>query len=427
MRTRRAQVIATAALAASALAGACGDDPAGEPVKIGLSASTSGFDQEFGETAERVVRSAVAAINAAGGVDGRPLELIVEGDASTVDGAVAALAALREQGVVAVVGPFLSDQVAAHVDTIRSAGPVVVSPSATAPGLSEADDGGYLFRTAPDDTIQVRAMDYYFRVVVDPAVTEILIVHEEGSYGEGLRDALSARWLATPGRTLTADAISYPPGFEGNPTLPVTKWNEIAATSPEVIVLIGQGNDTNLLVRTWLGSGALPGVQWLLSDGSKSSSFIGSSGAVLPAAAEGLRGTAPTSPRTSVAFQAYVDAVGTELADAAFFPNTWDAVHLIAAALTAQSVAGEELGGPGLRDAITDVSRGGQIYHAGEWRDLVSQLRDRQDVDYDGASGPVDFDARGEVVSPYEVWEVQLDGTTWTFAQVAYMEVDELD
>lgn len=427
MRTRWAQVIATAAMAASALAGACGDDPVREPVRIGLSASLGGFDQEFGETAERVVVSAVAAINAAGGVDGRPLELVVESDVSTVDGAVTALAALREQGVVAVVGPFLSDQVAAHVATIRDDGPVIISPSSTAPSLAEADDGGYLFRTAPDDTIQVRAMDYYLRVLVDPAVTEILIVHEEGSYGEGLRDALRARWLATPGRSLTAEPIAYPGGIGGSFQQTIDKWDEIAATAPGVVVLIGQGADANALVNAWVDSAELPDLAWLLSDGVKSTTFFGSGSGVLKAGAEGLRGTAPTSPRASVAFQAYVDAVGQDLAEAAFFPNTWDAVHLIAAALTAQSVAGEELGGPGLRDAITDVSRGGQIYHAGEWRDLVSQLRDGQDVDYDGASGPVDFDARGETVSPYEVWEVQLDGTTWSFAQVAYMEVDELD
>jgi hypothetical protein len=72
------------------------------------------------------------------------------------------------------------------------------------------------------------------------------------------------------------------------------------------------------------------------------------------------------------------------------------------------------------------VSSGGQGFHAGQWRDLVSGIRSGGDVDYDGAAGPVDFDGDGETVSPYEVWEARRETEGWEFAQVQYMEAEDL-
>ena len=134
----------------------------------------------------------------------------------------------------------------------------------------------------------------------------------------------------------------------------------------------------------------------------------------LDAAISPISGSAPTTPVVGRAYRtlerAYADATGDEIANRAFAPNVWDAIYLAAAALTAQRVRGEDAGGPGLRTTLREVSRDGPILHAGQWIDLTTILRNGGDVDYDGASGPVDFKDDGEVDGPYEIWQVAPDG-----------------
>jgi ABC-type branched-subunit amino acid transport system substrate-binding protein len=405
----------------------CKDEAPKEPIRIGVSASLSGFDEQWGAVVAEIVQASVDEINDTGGIDGHDLELIVRDDGSEVTSAEDAVDDLLAEGVVGIVGPFLSGQVAAVTPTIATAEVPLISPSSTAPELAMADDDGYMFRTAPNDSFQVLAMSHYFRNLASPAVTEITIVHEEGAYGEGLAGALTAEWQSHGGHTIAA-TLSFPAGI---PLQDVgDKWAEIAATNPSTIVLIGLGSDSNLLVNEWAASGLLPDLQWFGGDAVRQDAFFGIGATALAPEAVGIRGTAPTYPTQSTAYQTYIevmlDRIEMDLTDEAYFPNTWDAVYLLAAGLVAQAQDGDVFGGPGLRDALHEVSQGGQTFHAGQWRNLVSQIQDGADVDYDGASGPCELDDDGETLSPYEVWEVQADGTDYTFVQVEYMEVSDL-
>ena len=142
----------------------------------------------------------------------------------------------------------------------------------------------------------------------------------------------------------------------------------------------------------------------------------------------GSCGTAATYPINGLAYEAlrsaydaqYDDTLESNLAA----PNIWDSFFLVAAAATQQAnqFPGEPLGGPHLRDALTAVSRDGQVLSADQWRDLVSSLRRGYEVDYDGASGPVDFDSSGQTIGAYEIWCVAPDGQN--FDQLRYFDAN---
>jgi branched-chain amino acid transport system substrate-binding protein len=412
---------------------ACGGGDTKEPVQVGMSVSLTGPDAEFGATMAAVAQAAVDTINAADGADGHQIELLIEDDLTTDEGAAAAVDALIEQGAVAIIGPFNSGPVEASLDAAIAAEVPILSPSSTAPRLAlPTADQGYLFRTVPNDNFQVLAMSRYFVALATPPVDDILIVHEDSTYGNGLADALESDWTDVRLNTLTAPQMSYTPDPDFSQTAADDLWTQINAAAPTAVVVIGLGTDINILLRTWITSGQLPTLQWFFSDSAKATAVFGSTATsdLLPAAASGLRGTAATSPKTSVAFQTFVDAVaeeeGIDVADQAYTQNTWDAVYLTAAALVQQSVDGDPFGGAAIKQTLSEVSQGGQTFHAGQWRDLVSQVRSGGDVDYDGASGPVDFTSEGETLSPYEVWEMELTGADWTFTQFAYIETTDL-
>lgn len=409
--------------------GACTSSEPKEPIRIGLSASLSGFDDQWGGIARDIVVATVDEINARGGVNGHDLELVIRDDGSEPAPAVTAVQGLIDEGVVAIVGGFWSNQLEAVTPMVRDAQIPLLSPSSTAPELVSAPpDGGFVFRTAPNDNFQSLAMAHYLADLAQPSIGATAIVHEDGSYGGGLATALQNEWVTVRSRTLTGSPIAF--GADMDQTAADALWASIAAASPSNVVLVSGGSDANILLRTWKTSGQLPQLTWFLADAAKQSALFGEGATELPATVTGVRGSAPTYPSTGIAFQTYIDVMlertGMDVSQEAYFPNTYDAVYLLAAGLLRQQTAGEDFGGPGLRDAILEVSSDGQVFHAGQWRDLVSAIRVGGNIDYDGAAGPVDFDADGETVSPYEVWEARHGASGWSFAQVQYMEARDL-
>lgn len=406
----------------------CSDNTDRTPIKIGLSASLSGFDSEWGMIARDVVVASVEHVNELGGVDGHPLELIIADDGSESEPAAAAAQQLIDAGVVGMVGGFWSNQLETVTPMVRDAQIPLLSPSSTAPELVQAPaDGGFVFRIAPNDNFQSLAIAHYLADVAQPAVGSTAIVHQDDSYGVGLSNAFTAEWT-TRGKTVTGSPITFTSDMDQ--TAADALWASIQSANPSTVVMISGGADANILLRTWKASGQLPDLKWFLSDAAKQSALFGMTGTELPTTVTGVRGSAPTYPRQGLAFRTYSETMlaklGTDISTEAYFPNAWDAVHLLAGGLAQQANDGQEFGGAGLRDAIFAVSKGGQVFHAGQWRDFAASIRNGGNVDYDGAAGPVDFDADGETVSPYEVWEAQRDATAWSFVQVNYIEANEL-
>jgi len=412
--------------------GCGGDDGPSGPIKVGLLAPKTGALMQVGESFERVALVAKDSINAKGGVDGRDLELIVSDTETTATTAGAKLQALIDQGVIAVVGPATSGEVENAYPFARDNRVPIISPSSTAPFLSRTtiDDQGYMFRNVPDDEIQGIAMAYYLKTLRNPMVSSVAIVYENSPYGIGLKDAFKIAFENlggdVPGDNFEIDFAQNLPGA----TEATAAIDELVALSPQptMVVLIALEQDAVKLAQAWDNGGTprVANMQFFMTDGARSSGFL----TAAPASVRGMCGTAPTFPISGVAYRelkmayeaTYTDAIG----DQVFAPNVWDGFHLLAAAMVQQANAhrGEDLGGEHLRDAITLVSRDGQTFHSGQWRDLISALRSGNNVDYDGAAGPNDFDVVGQAVGPYEVWCIAADGLSFT--QALFLDAEDI-
>ncbi len=134
-RLARAALWALAALLALTVAG-CGDGP----VVLGLSGQLEGKYSDLGVQGRNGAMLAVEDVNARGGVDGRPLELLVRDDRNSPEGALRADAALADAGAVAVIGHFTSSQSLAAVPQADERGILLLSPTTSTPRLSGKDD-----------------------------------------------------------------------------------------------------------------------------------------------------------------------------------------------------------------------------------------------------------------------------------------------
>jgi branched-chain amino acid transport system substrate-binding protein len=174
----------------------------GATIKIGMCAPITGPAAEQGRYAQTGVRLALDAVNKAGGVLGKKVELIIEDDQTTNPGVVLAFSKLSSQSdMVAFIGPIRSTQIHAMApDVLKVAKPVMIG--GTDPALTHMGNQ-WLFRFRPNDS-------YSGSVIADYGVNTLgkkkwAIVHSTDAFGTAGANALSTALKNLPGATVALD------------------------------------------------------------------------------------------------------------------------------------------------------------------------------------------------------------------------------
>lgn len=156
MLPRLRLLVVVLALAALAHAAA----PTGEPVKLGFFMSVTGRDASFGEAALRGSRLAVDDLNAAGGIFGRPVELVVEDNRSLPgESATAAKKLIARDKVIALIGECASARTLEAAPIAQAAGIPLVTPASTNPKVTAVGD--CIFRVCFADPFQGAVLATY--------------------------------------------------------------------------------------------------------------------------------------------------------------------------------------------------------------------------------------------------------------------------
>ena len=130
----------------------------GETIKIGLNFELSGEVASYGQSDAEGVELAVEEINANGGINGKQIELVKQDNKSDAAEAVSVATRLTSQeNVLAIIGAATSGNTLAQVEIANQTQTLLLSPSATAPNVTENDDGSvndFVFRTSYIDPFQ---------------------------------------------------------------------------------------------------------------------------------------------------------------------------------------------------------------------------------------------------------------------------------
>jgi len=154
-----------------------------EPIKVGVAGPHSGDLASYGIPTVRAAELVVADINAKGGVLGRPVELLVEDDVCKPEVATNTATKLVSDGAVAVVGHVCSGATKAALGIYNDAKLIVISPSATNPGLTQSGDYPNFFRTIASDDMQAALGVNY--TVDTLGAKKVAVIHDKGDYGKG--------------------------------------------------------------------------------------------------------------------------------------------------------------------------------------------------------------------------------------------------
>ena len=199
------------ATAVALLAGALGCAGSKGPIVLGL---VGPFSQPRGISMRLGTELAVREINRAGGIQGRPLSLVIEDDSGLPDVAVAAARRLyANRQVVAVIGHLTSAATlaAAPIYDGGSRPVVAISPSASAPSVTGA--GPYIFRVCPTDVVHGTRLAQFARRQLG-ARTAAILYHTD-TYGRGIRGTFAAEFRRLGGRIVADDPyVPDLPSFE---------------------------------------------------------------------------------------------------------------------------------------------------------------------------------------------------------------------
>ncbi len=158
-----------------------------DAIKVGLVTEITGPNAESGAYSLNGAKLALEEINAAGGVNGRKIELNVADSQSTNPGAVLALSKMAsEGGYTAFIGPVRSTQIQAMAPTIMKAGlPMMIG--GTDPGLTHSNNK-WVFRCRPSDAYSAKVIAEYGTKTLGHK--KWAIVHATDAFGTGGKNAL---------------------------------------------------------------------------------------------------------------------------------------------------------------------------------------------------------------------------------------------
>ena len=183
MRSKNTCAILTAlALAAVLATGTL----AADTIKIGVAGAHSGDLASYGLPTLKAAQLVVKDINEKGGINGALVELIVGDDACKPEIATNTATKLVSAGVKVVIGHICSGATKAALPIYRDAKVLLISPSATTPGLTQSGEYPNFYRTIAADDAQARTeVDFAINIL---KVQKIALIHDKGDYGKGLAE-----------------------------------------------------------------------------------------------------------------------------------------------------------------------------------------------------------------------------------------------
>jgi len=378
-----------------------------EGLKIGTLIPLTGDLASAGEPMPEAIELAVDRVNQCGGVNGKPVTLIIEDSQSNPAVGTAAMTKLiEEEQVAAVVGGFASSVSAAALPLAVRHQVMLISPASTSPILTQqAKRGkfeGYWARTAPPDTYQAGALA---KLASEKGFKLVSIVAINNEYGVGFEEQFIEAFEQLGGTVVNKYQLTH---YSPDTT---TFDNQVLLYSfgntPEAIVVVLYPQTGALWLKAAYEQNLINQVTLMLTDGVYLQDFPEQVGKTN----EGkylLAGAIGTTPNVNGKgldnfTKVWKEQTGREVS--VFVPHAYDATVLLMLAAEAAKVNT----GEGIKSQIREVA-GGSGTEVSDVCQAMELLRQGKKINYQGASGNVDFDEYGDVIGNYDTWVVASDG-----------------
>jgi ABC-type branched-subunit amino acid transport system substrate-binding protein len=266
------------------------------------------------------------------------------------------------------------------------------SPSSTSPNVTTLEDNDFIFRTPPSDALQGRVIAQVGADQLDASSAATMFVNND--YGQALSDSFASAFGGD-----VANAVS----FEKEQPSYTSRLETALQSDPDMLVVIGYPASGIQLFRDYYNDFDT-GVDIVVTDGLKDPNLPGEVGSDM----SNVIGTAPTAagPGRDFFTSLYEEEYGEE--PGVFTSQAYDAT----AVLILANVAAGANDGAAIRDNMRVVANPeGEQYGPESLADAVAAVAAGEEINYVGASSPVDFDENGDMQAvTYEIFGFTGDG-----------------
>lgn len=344
---------------------------AGDTIKMGVVGPHSGDLASYGLPSVNAAKILVEQINASGGINGKNIELLVEDTVCDAKTATDVATKLVSDGAEFVLGGICSGSTKAALPIYADAGILVMSPSATNPGLTQSGDYPNFFRTiAPDDAQAQLDVDFAIKT---QGYKKIAVVHDKGDYGKGFAE-FAKKYIEENGNAEVVLFEGVTPGAVDYSAI----VQKIKKSGAETVMFGGYHPEASKII-TMMKKKRLEAT-FISDDGVKDITFIKVAGEF----AEGAYASGPMDTSSNPLSKAAVEAHKKEFESdpGAFYENAYSAVLAMANAV---KVAGST--------------------------DLEAMKKALQTEKVDTPVGAISFDEKGDAIGVgFSVYQVK-DGT----------------
>jgi len=386
-------------LAASGIALAAGAAQAAD-VKVGSVAGVTGPIPDLIAPIVAARDLAVEHINSQGGLlDGDTYVLVLADAQCDPKAAVdAGNKVVNVEQVVAVIGASCSGATAGMAQAVTiPAGVVALSDSATAPTITDLEDNDLMFRVAPSDAYQGIALA---QLAIDSGFNKLAMTYANDDYNAGIA-AVFEKAYQDLGGEITANQAHEP-----NKASYRSELSTLSGNDAEGLALFAYTGGSGIaILRNALENGLFD--KFVAADGMYDDTVLEQIGA--DALQDNIFITRAASDFDDESYKIFAAAYAETGNDpvASYAANGYDAAFLMALAIEKAGSADRSKIGPALREV---ANAPGTVIRPGEWEKAKAAIAAGEDINYEGASGSVEFDENGDVAGVYSVNTVTADG-----------------
>ena len=350
----------------------------------------SGSSKSLGESGQKASELAVAQIKQAAESAGsnHSVRIVNEDQGSDIDAAVeSARKLVSTDGATCLTGPWSSEAVAQTAQDVAIPSKVLeISPVAAGDDVAELSDHDLIDSTALPVSTEGEALKKAIeRALGGVEGFTVNVAASNDPSADTIAQDFIQSWQSDDG-TVGGHIVLPPPPLSN-------QASQITGNSPDAVLLVDDPTGFGQLAPALESSNAWdPASAW----GNDQLVSPGLPGEVGSGAVEGMHALAPGSPREAEATSAFVEdfksASPRRVELAPFAAQEFDATILCyLAAVAAGSTDGQKMA-----DELIDITApGGTEYSWQQLPEAVKALEDGKDIDYTGASGPIDMDVHG--------------------------------
>ena len=347
------------------------------PIRIAALSPLSGAGGAYGPSMVKAIRAVVEEANAAGGILGRKVELVVEDDQTNPEAAVRAMRKLIDVDKVSAVAGVWASSVAAAIAPLCWESGTMLLTCAGADALTNLPHQGFLARTQPNTTLQGRKFGEF---ALAQGAKRVFMLSPQTPFVQSQFENIAAAVKAQGGEAELLVYDDKKPSYR-------SELQQALRFRPDAIVLGGYLPDTTVLVKDMLRAG-FNGTRIAFAY-SVNQKLIES----VPAdTVEGIFTIAPSPAEGSPAFKHMTEQAGTPTPDP-YSTQSYDQANLALLAMQAAGTAS----GTAIRDTLRKISQapGGTVVST--VTEGLAALKEGKALNYEGASGPCDFTEKGDI------------------------------